>query len=511
MASHEHRLALLLAVLVVLATGVFLLVAEARSGPAAARGTPVERALRNVRAHPEATHSGPGDAFRVHDVVVDPDGTEHVHMDRLYRGLPVLGGDLIVHSSRDGSFLGASQTLRRRPTVPVRPLVSAASAVAVAGGHGSARLIVDALGSPRLAWDVVIRGFGTRPNVLVDARSGRILGRFDGIDHATGYGLYAGRVALQTSQVGATYRLSDPTRGDATVLDMQYGRRGGSVFSASRDVWGDGTTKNRQTVAVDVQFAAGATWDYFLNVLGRKGQADDGVGPVTRVHFGRNYDNAFWDDACNCATFGDGDGTIGPLAALDVVGHELTHGVTAHAADFVQAGESGGLNEATSDIFGTMIEFANATPSRPADYRIGERLFPRGKRALRYMWRPSLDFSSPDCWSSTVAALDPHDAAGPANHFFYLLAEGSRPAGLPASPTCDGAALRGIGRDAAARIWYRALTVYLTAAADYRGARAATQQAAADLFGAGGVEASAVAAAWHAVGVPDPVAPAVAR
>jgi Zn-dependent metalloprotease len=121
------------------------------------------------------------------------------------------------------------------------------------------------------------------------------------------------------------------------------------------------------------------------------------------------------------------------------------------------------------------------------------------------MDNPSSDGSSVNCWSPTVGTLDVHYSSGVGNHFFYLLAEGSgsRTIGGKAhsSTTCDGSTLAGIGRDAAAKIWYRALTVYMTSSTNYAGARAATVKAAGDLFGAGSTQAAAVAATWGAVSV----------
>jgi Zn-dependent metalloprotease len=125
------------------------------------------------------------------------------------------------------------------------------------------------------------------------------------------------------------------------------------------------------------------------------------------------------------------------------------------------------------------------------------------------MFKPSLDGASPDCYSSTLGNLDVHYSSGVANHFFYLLAEGAVvPAGFaqfgltPASLVCNGnTAITGIGREAASKIWYRALTVYMTSNTNYAGARAATLSAAADLYGAGSTQAIAVAAAWSAVKV----------
>jgi zinc metalloprotease ZmpA len=246
-------------------------------------------------------------------------------------------------------------------------------------------------------------------------------------------------------------------------------------------------------------------------VHGRNGIANNGVGAFNRVHYGRRYNNAFWSDSCFCMTYGDGDGvTFNPFDSLDVAGHEMSHGVTSRTAGLIYSGESGGLNEGTSDIFGTMVEFYANNPSDTPDYYIGEKLYRSGTSALRAMHRPSLDGASSDCWYASVGSLNVHYSSGVANHFFYLLAQGTSPAGLPASPTCvagntrqatGSASLAGIGRSAAERIWYRALTTYFVSNTNYAAARAGSLNAAADLFGLGSVQYNAVAAAWSAVNV----------
>src|SRR5690606_16433350 len=128
---------------------------------------------------------------------------------------------------------------------------------------------------------------------------------------------------------------------------------------------------------------------------GRHGIANDGLGAVSRVHYGRNYANAFWRDSCFCMTFGDGDNGVSilPLVALDVAAHEMSHGVTSRTAGLVYSGESGGLNEATSDIFGTLVEFYVGDDENPGDYLLAENIYPNnpGDIALRYMFKPSLD------------------------------------------------------------------------------------------------------------------------
>jgi Zn-dependent metalloprotease len=212
-------------------------------------------------------------------------------------------------------------------------------------------------------------------------------------------------------------------------------------------------------------------------------------------------------------TYGDGDGVnYLPLVAIDIAGHEMSHGVTSRTAKLVYSGESGGLNEGNSDIFGAMVEYyANNAQNKP-NYLVGERIYkvnngvPNPTTALRYMFKPSIDGHSPDCYSAGIGNLDVHYSSGVANHFFYLLAEGPVvPTGFSLTPSqlvCNGnTALTAQGRDAASKIWYRALTVYMTSNTSYAGARTATLNAAADLYGAGSPQHNAVAAAWSAVSV----------
>jgi Zn-dependent metalloprotease len=211
-------------------------------------------------------------------------------------------------------------------------------------------------------------------------------------------------------------------------------------------------------------------------------------------------------------TYGDGDGVnLTPLVAIDIAGHEMSHGVNANSAGLIYSGESGGLNEANSDIFGTMVEFYANNPSDTPDYLIGEEVFVGNvagsptQHALRYMFDPAADGMSPSCYQADLGNLDVHFSSGVANRFFYLLAEGSAArtySGVShVAPTCNGAVITGIGRARAQKIWYRALTVYFTSDTDYAGARAATLLAARDLYGATSIESRAVAAAWSAVAV----------
>lgn len=508
-------------------TAAALLALGAIQSPAAERDEAVARALTSIDAFAQRTHAGPGFAFEARAVVLDANGAQHVRFARRFQGLRVIGGDLVVHSNRNGAFLNVSQTLSRSPGVDTRPRVAAGAAIDAAGaahpGYASSatpELVVYARSEPaRLAWDVELSGErsdGTpsRLHVIVDASVARVLDTWDDIQTApavgTGQSLFDGTVSVDTVTARGGFRLTDSTRGNSSTLDMMnrgFGK--GKAYIDADNVWGDGSTANRQTVAVDAHYGGATTWDYYLGVFGRNGIADDGVGANSRVHYKRNYANAFWDDGCFCMTYGDGNASILPLVALDVAGHEMSHGVTSRSAGLIYSGESGGLNEATSDIFGSMVEFYANNPNDPGDYLIGEKLFASGNSFIRSMIRPSADGASADCWYAGVGNLDVHYSSGVANHFYYLLAEGTT-GGNP-SPTCLASdtrvahgigTLAGIGRDKAQQIWYRTLTVYLNSSSKYADARSASIQAADDLFGAGSPESIAVGAAWTAVNRP---------
>jgi Zn-dependent metalloprotease len=539
----SRRLATTAGVAVTTATLLSLALSPAAHADARpTRATAIQSAASALLAHAASLGLTSAEDTSVRDVVVDKDGTQHVRYDRTYHGLPVLGGDFVVHLSPDGAYRSANRATRGTISLAsILPSISAPKAADLAvnalraANLGDAlkqvkakpELIVDALhGTPRLAWRTNAAGLDSLGNpvartVLTDARTGRQIDAWDSIETAAGDGksLYSGTVPLETTQSGSSYQLKDPTRGNTYTGDAEgktdlcffgicFSRAPATLFTDADNHWGSGTTSDRASAAVDAQYGTNETWDYYKNVHGRNGIGGDGKGSYNRVHYGSNYNNAFWDDSCFCMTYGDGDGTtFGPLVALDVAGHEMTHGVTSKTAALTYSGESGGLNEATSDILGTMVEWYANNSSDTGDYLIGEKIVKPGfgHTALRYMDKPSKDGNSADYWSSSVGNLDVHYSSGVANHFAYLLAEGSGPKTINGvsydSPTYNGSTVTGIGRDKVGKIWYRALTVYMTSSTNYAGARTATLNAAKDLYGAGSTEYNAVAAAWSAVNV----------
>ncbi|WP_236580054.1 M4 family metallopeptidase [Streptomyces sp. HM190] len=462
----------------------------------------------------------------VRDVVKDRDGTVHTRYERTYDGLPVLGGDLVVATSKAGGTEGIVKATKATIKVAsLKPALAAAKAEKQALGVAKAehakgaevnraprKVIWAASGKPALAYETVVGGFqhdGTPQelHVVTDARTGEKLFEWEAIETGTGNTVYSGTVDLTTTQSGSTYNLTDGARGGHKTYNLNRGTSGtGTLFSGPDDVWGNGSPSNLESAGADAHYGAALTWDYYKNVHGRSGIRGDGVGAYSRVHYGNNYVNAFWSDSCFCMTYGDGSGNSNPLTSIDVAAHEMTHGLTSNTAGLNYSGESGGLNEATSDIFGSTVEFYANNTSDVGDYLIGEEININGDGTpLRYMDKPSKDGSSKDAWYSGIGSIDVHYSSGPANHFFYLLSEGSGPKTINGvsynSPTSDNLPVTGIGRDKAEKIWFRALTTKFTSTTNYAAARTGTLAATGELYGTTSAEYTAVQNAWAAINV----------
>ena len=306
------------------------------------------------------------------------------------------------------------------------------------------------------------------------------------------------------------------------------------------NTWGDGkqfvmfpyggeTGKNGETAAVDAHYGMATTWDFYKNVFKRDGIDNQGTSAISTVHtvsyFGYYYDNAFWSDYVFGMFYSDGTKGAGidpwtgemlkpnpkgmnTLTAMDIVGHEMTHGVTSHTAGLNYEGESGGLNEATSDIFGTMVEayakrgaanLATMIPLTGNDWDLGTQV---ADKPLRSMRKPSTDGLSVDNWYAGMKYLDVHFSSGPMNRCFYFLSQGASSSVIGTDYSAYlPKGMTGIGNDRAARIWYKALTEYLTWDSDYAGARSAALSAATDLYGKSSVEYAAVENAFAAINV----------
>ncbi|WP_175952449.1 M4 family metallopeptidase [Burkholderia sp. BCC0405] len=514
-------------------------------------GTP--RALKF--AGPQASAPTDGDQFQVRDVIVDPDGTEHVRFDRFYAGLPVIGGDVVVHSSKGQlkqasvtqlapiSLAGTIGKVGDRSVIRNAPDIGAARVKRIAAAHfnsdvrrvDDAELVVFARDvTPTLAYAVRVYGkatdaHGEAVQYYVDARTGAVLDAQDLIKTAaatgTGRSLYYGNLTLTTDQTGTNaYRMLDPSRGSGSVYD---GRGLTSddveqatdlpIFTSSTNVWGNNTTTDRQTVAADIDYGLALTWDYYKTAHNRNGIFNDGRGVKSYAHVvfdtgsGTTGANAAWLSS-HVMVYGDGQPGSSlpkPVVSVDVAGHEMSHGVTEATANLNYSGDPGGLNESTSDIFGTLVKYYANNPNDPGNYVIGARVVSGG---LRKMYKQDLDGRSFSCYPSggfswSNPRHNPHYTSGVGNRLFYLLAEGptvpSTDTGLTkAQLVCNGdTTFSGLGREKAGKIWYRTLTVYLNANSSYPNARRASIQAANDLYGVNSAESATVARAWSAVGV----------
>jgi thermolysin len=283
-------------------------------------------------------------------------------------------------------------------------------------------------------------------------------------------------------------------------------------FADANNIW----DSSSQRAGVDAHYGAEKFYDYYLNTHNRRGidgnggpgyyLSIDGVTALvsSKVHYGVNYNNAFWNGSY--MTYGDGDGVrFSPLVTLDICGHEMQHGVTERTANLVYSGESGALNESWSDVFGALLERYVRGQSTNT-WRIGEQSYTPGTAgdALRYMDNPHAASNAgytadddPDHYSErytgTADSGGVHVNSGISNKVFYLLAVGGT--------HHRGGSMTGIGADAAGKIWYRALTSYMTSSTNFRGARTATLNAAAALYGTGSTNYNAVAQAWTLCGV----------
>ncbi|MYR19353.1 peptidase M4 family protein, partial [Streptomyces sp. SID6137] len=251
--------------------------------------------IRNAQAELAGTAKALGlgsqEKLVVKDVVKDGNGTVHTRYERTYAGLPVLGGDLIVHTSKSGRTQGVTRASKATlKLASLTPRIAAATArkqaLSLAQKDRSAKPAVDraprkvvwaASGKPVLAYETVIGGFqddGT-PNqlhVITDAATGKKLFQYQGIETGVGNTQYSGKVDLTTAQSGSSYTLTDDSRGGHKTYNLDHQQDGtGTLYSQDNDTWGDGTTSNAATAAADAAYGAQETWDFYKSTFGRSG------------------------------------------------------------------------------------------------------------------------------------------------------------------------------------------------------------------------------------------------
>jgi vibriolysin len=422
--------------------------------------------------------------LKLRRINVDANGNRHARYDQTFGGLDVIGGDLVAHVDSAGLIYalngtargGMARTLGTKAIGEQSALATAGALPDYVGIAGTADRMVYFLtpdGESYKAYELTFKGKrGNDPvldKVYVDADSGKIVGVHPKIYFAESRKVYSAN--------------------NGTTLPGTLKRSEGAAATTDADV----------NAAYD---GTGATYEAYKAFWNRDSYNNAGATLISSVHYDKNYCNAYWDSTQ--MVYGDGDSSQGcaPLArAQDVTAHELTHAVTENESNLTYSGESGGLNEALSDIFGAFVEAyvdggktGTLTVSNDT-WLVGEDILPP---ALRYMNDPAKDGASLDYYTSTAGNKDVHYSSGIANLAFYLLSQGgTHPRG---KSTINVPAL---GMAKAIRIFYEAQINVLTSSSKFLAAGNATVLAAQNL-GYSVADQTAVANAWQAVGVAVP-------
>ncbi|PWU44282.1 peptidase M4 family protein [Micromonospora globispora] len=473
---------------------------------AQARTLAANSASALVASRPSYLHASADEAF-VQKAVISSEGTQYVPYERTYKGLPVTGGDFVLATDSAGQLKYASvaqqQAIGQLATTPKLQATAAEQTaraqLKTVTGVEATKLVVYTLGAkPALAWETTLRGTAadgpSRLTVDVDAFSGKVLRTQEHIVHGSGTGAWNGPspLTLNTTYTGSGYSMKDPNVTNQSCQDAATN----TTFTGSDDVWGNGTSTNKETGCVDALFGAQTEHKMLSQWLGRNGA--DGNGGAWPIRVGLNDQNAYYDGT----QVQIGKNTAGSwIGSIDVVAHEIGHGIDDHTPGGISGS---GTQEFVADTFGASTEwFANEPSTYDApDFLVGEKINLVGSGPIRNMYNPSA-LGDPNCYSSSIPSTEVHAAAGPGNHWFYLLAMGSNPTnGQPTSPTCNSSTVTGLGIQKAIKIMYNAMLMKTTSSS-YLKYRTWTLQAAKNLYGTTScTEFNTVKAAWDAVSVP---------
>lgn len=434
--------------------------------------------------------------FKVKKSKTDEAGVTHTKFDRVIQDIPVVGNEFITHE-KAGEVQGVTGTFSNivpnAETTEISTADAIKNAVAHTGFTGelasepTSKLVYLPKGEEAiLSYSVNVVHMGDTPGnwtVYVNAVDGSVVDAINEIEHVagSGVGVLGDTKTVETTLTSGVYYLEDRSKpmggtGYIRTRDYRNGTTTAYNMTDSDNVWN--TTAQR--AGVDAHHYAGKVYDYFKNAHGRNSINNAGMTMNSYVHYSSRYNNAFWNGSS--MTYGDGDGTlmIALSGGLDIVAHELMHGVTDFESNLVYSNQSGALNESWSDAFGAVLD--------SNDWTMGEDIYTPGTAgdAFRDMQDPTR-YNDPAHMSQYINTTEDnggvHSNSGIPNKAFYNLA------------TALGS------RQVAANIWYKANVDYMTSSTNFSGARSATLQAASVLYGSGSTQYTAVANAWSAVGV----------
>jgi bacillolysin len=459
-----------------------------------------------------------GSEVRVTSIQSDSKGNQHIRLLQYYKGLPVIGGDVVVHVDAAnavyavGGGLTATLTISETPKLkPEQARANARNALSVnatAVDKQDPKLVVF---NGTLAYEVLIQDAGLPPKLwkgYVDAENGELIYRENQILHGAPVGGAAQTV--QGNRLIGEDGAVTPITGWLDNLSLYFLHNTTNHWGVYNQVqldWSQNTSADwgiTDRAAISLAKNMETTQRYVTTVLGRNSYNDAGAFATAYVHEGTNYVNAYWDGTA--FHFGDGDGVqANALTVLDVAAHEYGHAITQYTSNLVYSSESGALNESYSDIMGAAVEFWNQPDGRSvyptstdgrADYLLGEDCW-LGRDALRDMRNPQR-FGQPSYYLGTAWYTGTgdnggvHTNSGVQNFAYYLLSEGG-------TGNNDGHAyaITGLGNQVAAEIASYANRFLLTSSSQYRDARDAWILAATTL----GYNAQTVRDVWTACGV----------
>jgi len=352
-------------------------------------------------------------------------------------------------------------------------------------------------------------------NVYVDAISGNVIGAEnliqDGNVVGTAATLYSGtqNITMDSYSSPIKYRLEETrTTNNKTAQIQTYNMQNSGSYSSAIDFSNSATSWTTADAGLDVQWGTEKVFDYWSTVRGRNSYNNSGGALKGYVHANLmslgypNNDNAFWSSTMNAMTYGDGSTQFNSVVSLDVIAHEIGHGVCQYTAQLnsgntSQNNEQSALNEGLSDIWGAVIE--NWAASNKQTWEIGEDIMKNGEPCLRSLNNPK-SLGYPDTYKGTYwsTSQEPHKNSTVFSHWFYLLSQG----GSGTNDLNNSYSVVGIGIPEAANIvWNAESTGKLLSQSQYSDARTAMISAATELYGASSNEVIQTTRAWYAVGV----------
>lgn len=442
-----------------------------------------------------------------------PKGIHYLTYTKSYRGLPVVGADAVVAADESGAVLDTTSSGDASTAVAsITPKINANRAAAVAKSRftkiessEAPRLVVAMVNGTKatLAWHAFVQGVSagkpSAQNVYVDAATGKVLWSQDLVMHAdaTGNGHLNGKVQFTTTGSGSSYTMTS-----TAAPGLKCGGQNGSPFTDSDNVWGNGSGTDMPTACADTMYAGEVQGKMMKEWANRNGV--NGQGNFYPARVGLTDVNAYWNG--QYANFGRNQANSKQATSIDVVAHEFGHGVFQFSGSGGgNTAEQGGMNESTGDILGAATECYQDNGNVPdkCDYEVGEMINLAGQGPIRYMYDPN-KIGDPNCATQITSSTEVHRAAGPQNHWFFLLANGSSPTnGQPKSPICSGgpSSVTGIGVQKATNIFINGLQ-RKTSSWSHKNARVATLNATKTLYPNSCTEFNAVKDAWAAVAVP---------